>query len=265
MGGMERGSTTVVVDTTVAALGMMATGVYALHMGELPVVVGLAAAATLALTTVPLVTRVSPSVHAVVGAAILALGLLLAWSADGAGRHAARVVHDVGWTDALLGVWLVYASGIATPAGLRASVFDDASRARWRSGDIAFGLTLARRIPALAQRPWVALVLELAWPEPRPRRVAELLALAAKGKPEELVVLRERLRDKTGDGVAELRWELARSACDVLEAAASASPGDRGGPVAARFIVAAAKVVRDDAEAERLFAALVLPAVAHRA
>jgi len=39
--------------------------------------------------------------------------------------------------------------------------YDDASRARWREGDVTFGLDLARSIVVRAQPSWAALVTKL--------------------------------------------------------------------------------------------------------
>jgi hypothetical protein len=266
MAWMEGGSADV-VHTAVAALAMTAGGVYALHMDRLPVLVGVASATLLGLAVLPLASHVTSGVRVVIGGVTLALGLVLAWAARENGLHAAQVVRDVGWTVAVLGGWLVYSSGAALSGGRRKSGLDDAALVLWRKEDPAFGVKLSRRIVVGAQRHWVALVIETAWPEPRPKLVGELLALAAKGDRAAVAAIHERMQGKTGEGIAEARWELARIGCEVIEDAAAREdePGDLGGAPAARFIVAAARVVRDDDEASRIFAALILPAIAHRA
>ena len=145
--------------------------------------------------------------------------------------------------------------------------FDDAARARWRAGDMRFGVEVARRIVVRAQPSWALLVVETAWPEPRPEVVSELLQNATTATREDLAALLERLRGKGGVGeTSEARWELARIACEVVtDVLDRDDPNDVGGPRVARFIVAAAATARDDDDAKRIFAAIVIPAVARRA
>jgi hypothetical protein len=266
MGRMDRGAADL-TKIAVAALALTSGGVWALHMTELPAMVAVASAGLL-LLSIARVTPQSPKGGVVAAAAAtFALGLLVAWVTAGVGGRAARVVHDIGWTQAALGAWLVYTTAASTSAGRRArGAFGDAARARWRAGDARFATELARRIVAGAQPHWAALVLETAWPEPRPALVEELLRTATTASPKDVAELRARMADKGGAGIAEARWELARTACEVIEEAGGREDaGDVGGAAASRFVVAAAGAARDDEDAARIFAALVLPAVARRA
>jgi len=263
---MER-ATTSMVHAAVGALAMASLGTWAVHIDQLPATAGLASGLLLALAALPLMSRIPPAAYLAVGAATLALGLYLAWvTSNPPDIHAVRVVQDVGWTVAILGGWIVYTNAVGMMAvRRRAEVFDDAARASWRAGDAAYALRLSRSIVVRAQPHWAALVLETAWPEPRPRVVKDLLASPASLGRDELVEIRATLRDKDGEDFVGARWELARLACDVIAEASSRESDETGGPATARFIVAAARVVRDDEEAARVFAALILPAIARRA
>jgi hypothetical protein len=140
----------------------------------------------------------------------------------------------------------------------RAGLFGDAGRARWLAGDVRFATELSRRIFVSAQPGWAALVVETAWPEPRPEPVAALLTSAEKASTDDLAELRDRI------GADTSRSELARLACEVIAEARKRESGEVGGDAAGRFVLAAAKVASDDEAAVRIFAALVLPAAFHR-
>ncbi|HEY1955216.1 MAG TPA: hypothetical protein VGH28_06375 [Polyangiaceae bacterium] len=250
-----------VVKTAVVVLGLTSGGVYAMHMGDLSPTVGIASALLMMLAVVP-VRSTAPSV--LVAVTTFVLGLMMVLAANDSAVAAARVVRDVGWTQAALAVWLVYHAAATVSAERRsAGAFDEAARARWRDGNVRFAAELARRIPKGAIPHWVALVVETAWPEPRPAIAAELLEMAATGQAGEMIALRDRMEKKGGVGPSEARWELARSGCEVIAEARGADPREHfGGPAASRFVLAAAKAVTDDEAAARIFAALVLPAVA---
>src|SRR2546423_394992 len=108
--------------------------------------------------------------------------------------------------------------------------------------------------------------IETAWPEPRPEVVEELVKTAASTPAgADVAAIKARMRDKGGTDAADARWELARLACDVVIETREREGDDFGGGSVGRFIVQAAKAVRDDDDAKRIFAALILPAVARRA
>lgn len=262
MAWMERGAAGL-VRTTVAALALAAGIVYAMNIGVLPAIVGVASGLLLTLALLP-VHGVAPSVISAVVTFVLGVMLVGTTGGDAAG-HAARIIHDIGWTEAALGAWLAYHAVSLASAGRRSSAaFGDAARERWRGGDLRIAAELARRVPVGAQAHWVALVVETAWPEPRPALVSELLAQATAASRKDIADLRERMTDKGALGASEARWDLARAGCEVLEEAlARTEAHDFGGPAANRFVVAAAKVVRDDEDAVRIFAAVVLPAAIH--
>jgi hypothetical protein len=238
------------------ALGMIVVAagvVYATNMGQLSALVGVVLVASLVLAIVPLRGRAPIVVAVVIGA----LGLAVVWGAyPMRDEHAGRILRDLGLTQAALGAWLAYATGASVSRRAARFVHGDDARKRWREGDIAFGAELARRIVVSAQPSWAALVVETAWPEPRPDAVAEMLAAATKASRVEMATLREGM---TGD---DPRLELARLACDVIREAQGRPGEEVGGLAAARFVLAAAQAVRDDEAATRVFAALVLPAVA---
>jgi len=255
-------------------LGLVAACVYAMHMPEVPGIVGVAIAASLIFASMPSANArgaiVPPKASAVAAFFIAALGLTIAW-ATALHRNddrTWRVLNDLGWAQAAVGAWYAYSSVVALSFTKMTHVaFGDDERERWRSGDPRFGLELARRIVVRAQPSWAALVIEAAWPEPRPEIVAELLEKAADATREQATALRAELENKGGVGEkSEARWELARVACEVIDGArAQEDPNDVGGPAVARFIAVAATTVRDDDDARRIFAALILPAIARRA
>ncbi len=253
-------------------VGLVASGVYATHMETISTSVGIALGMSLLLVSVPSVAANRVSTKASIAAALViaALGLAIAWATamHRNTEHASRILNDLGWAQATVGTWFAYSNVVAASVSKIARVpFDDATRARWRAHELSFGVELARRIVIRAQPSWAAFVVETAWPEPRPQAVTTLLEKASEATAEEAIALRESLRGKGGVGeTSEARFELARIACDVIaDARGQADPNDVGGPAVARFIVAAAGTVRDDDDAQRIFAALVLPAVARRA
>jgi len=252
-------------------LSLAAGGVYAMHVGTLPGLIGVAIALSLLATLVPSGgLRVSPAVPVVVAVAITGLGLVIVWATSALPLdRSTQLLRDLGWTEVALGGWLVYASLVARSAraGLVRARFDDAARARWREGDMAFGADLAGRLVVGAQPSWVALVIEVAWPEPRSELVEELLGVVTTAGLGEIMVIRQRFEERaklvgSGDDVMGARWELARIACDVIREARERSRDDVGGAAVGRFVVAAARVVQGDDDAARIFAALVLPAMA---
>ncbi len=260
-----------VAKMALIVLAMAGAVVYALNMMTVSPLVGMAIGLTVMFVAIPSpkdASRVPPAVAVVSAFVIAALGLVISW-ATYAHRdvHGGRVLNDLGWAQTLVGVWLAYSTTSSIGTKLAHIPFDDAARARWREGDMRFGVELARRIVVRAQPSWAALVVETAWPEPRPEIIGELLQTATTAKRGEISAMSEALREKGGVGeVSSARWELARVACEVIgDAHAHEDPNDVGGPAVARFVVAAAGAVRDDEDAKRIFAALVLPAVARRA
>ncbi len=252
------------IKTAVVVLGLTSGGVYAFHMAELPLMVGLASAFSMMIAVVPVR---STAASIVVAVTIFFLAVMMVLATNGLpDARAVRIVRDVGWTDAALGAWLAYLAASASAAERRASrAFDDAARARWRSGDVRFAAELARRVAVGAEPHWVALVVETAWPLPRPPLAEELLSVATEATATEIAGLRERMETKGGVGPSEARWDLLRAGCEVLAEARGSAPEEHfGGPAASRFVLAAAKVVRDDEDASRIFAALVLPAIGAR-
>jgi len=251
-------------------LSLAAGGVYAIHVGTLPGLIGVAIVLSLVATLVPSGgLRVSPAVSVVVAVAITGLGLVIVWATSALPLdRSTKLLRDLGWTEVALGGWLVYTSLAArnARAGLVRARFDDAARARWREGDLTFGADLAGRLVVGAQPSWVALVIEVAWPEPRPELVTEFLGVVTSAGLGEIVVIRRRFEERAklvGSGdVAEVRWELARIACDVIREARPRSRDDVGGAAVGRFVVASARVAQSDDDAARIFAALVLPAMA---
>ena len=242
------------------ALVILAEGVWCLaHIGLLPPTFPVAIGLSLLAVWVPeRALKPAPGIVASIFAWLL--GLAVVWGAYGvADEHPRRVMSDLGWAQAALGGWLAYTRITARSRSLGAlAQLDDKARARWREGDVAFARELTERIFVSAQPSWAALVLETAWPEPRPEVITELLEKGATASHAEVVGLLERLAESTP------RFELARAVCDVIQEARSRSKGDTGGLAAGRFVVVAAQAMRDDEHAERVFAALVLPAVAHR-
>jgi hypothetical protein len=264
-----------VAKMALVVLGLAASGVYVANMEHVPVFVGIAIGMSLLFASLPLTrapaegSSALPKVAVAVAFVIAALGLAIAW-ATAANRgvdRAARVLSDLGWAQAVVGAWLAYSSTVAMPKTKLSLVpFDDNERARWRAGELAFGADLARRIVVAAQPSWAALVVETAWPEPRPEVVTELLKNATTASRTDVATLRASLENKgSASEISEARWELARVACDVIDGARGVDRNGVGGPAVARFIVASAATVRDDDDATRIFAALILPAIARRA
>jgi hypothetical protein len=256
-----------VVKMALLVVALAAGGLYAMHLGDLSPLVGIAVGVTVLVALVPAPedgARVAMR-FAVMGAlAITAFGLATVWATQAPAERYARILHDLGWTQAVLGGWMTYASIVALSTSRnKAAPLDDAARARWRTGDIAFGAELAGRIVVRAQPSWAALVVETAWPEPRPELVTEMLAAAGEKHPA-ISAIRARMTDKGGTDIAEARWELARIACDVITQAQDRPGDDVGGVAVGRFVLAAVNVVRDDEHAVRVFSALILPAVAWR-
>jgi hypothetical protein len=264
---MQRGGSGGLPQMALAVVAVAAGGVYALHMAEIPPPIGVAIGVSIAASALLLTDRVSASASIVVSAIIVMLGLAVAVALAQDASRAGRILRNLAWAQALLSAWVTYTTAAThvTPKSAIAT-FDDVARARWRSGDLAFGAELARRIVVRAQPSWAALVVETAWPEPRPEAVVELLNVAATASAEDVRAILERIREKGGTEAADARWALARTACEVvLEARGRTDEDDVGGQAVARLVVAAAKVVRDDDAAVRIFSALVLPAIARRA
>ncbi len=250
-----------------AVVAVAAGGVYAMHMTEIAVPVGVAIGVSIGACALLLTDRAPASASLAISAIIVMLGLAVAVALGQDAGRAGRILRNLGWAQALLSAWVTYATAATqvTPKSAIAT-FGDESRARWRSGDLAFGVELAGRIVVRAQPSWAALVLETAWPEPRPDAVTELLGVAATASADAARAILERMREKGGTEAADARWALARTACEVVvEARTRADEDDVGGAAVARLVVAAAKVVRDDEDAVRIFAAVVLPAIARRA
>jgi hypothetical protein len=249
---------------------LTAAGVYAMHMATLAPMVGVAIGLSLLATLVPSGGdgRTSRRASVFAAAGLATLGLVIVWATNATqSEQPVGVLRDLGWSQFALGGWLTYSTAVvSSPRSMVHARFDDAARARWRLGDdIVFGADLAGCIMVGAQPSWVALVIEAAWPEPRPATVSELLGVATTANLEQIVAIRARMQDKGGTDIAEARWELARAACDVIREACTRQRDEVGGAAVGRFVMAAARVVRDDADATRIFAALVLPAIARRA
>ena len=238
------------------ALVVLAEGAWcAMHIGLFPPTFPVIVGVSLLAAWVPNRARIRTVVAAIVASL---LGLAVVWGAYGlADEHTARVMGDLGWAQAALGAWLTYARLTGSSRRL-ATDFDEAARARWRGGDEAFAQGLVERIFVQAQPSWAALVLETAWPEPRPEAIAELLEKGATASQAEVAAMLERLTENTP------RFELARVTCDVIEEARGRAENAVGGLAARRLVLVAAQAMRDDEHAARVFAALVLPAVVRR-
>ena len=264
---MGRGGSGGLAYIALIVVVLAAGGVYAMHIEVLPASVGFAIGVSLVALLFASLERVpvaaSIAAHAVV--LVFGLGIVVAMGQDPS--RSGRVLRNLAWSQALLGAWVTYSTAVARSVTKSVlATFDDEDRKRWRSGDLAFGTELARRIVVSAQPSWAALVVETAWPEPRPEAVTELLSTVATASPDEVRAALERIRDKGGTELAEARWALARTACEVvIEARSREDAGDVGGAAVARLVVGAAKVVRDDEDAVRIFSALILPAIARRA
>jgi hypothetical protein len=248
MGGVTIAKVTLVMVALAAAV------LYATNTTRLSPAVGVAAATSILSAALPLKNRPRIVAAIVVGV----LGLVIVWGAYPAHEdHVGRVLRDLGWTQAALATWLTFVRLSAHASHAHVAWFDEAARGRWRDGDIAFGADLAARVVVSAQPSWALLVMETAWPEPRPDVLAELTEAVRTRS--EVRGLRDRI---AGEGP---RYDLARAACDVLSEARSRAGDEVGGAAAARFVLAAALAAEGDEIAERIFAALVLPAVARRA
>jgi hypothetical protein len=251
----------------IVAIGLVLTSaaVYAMNMSGVAPSVGVALAILLAAVLVA--SRDSSPRAALAASAVvvtLAIGTVLVVGAPV--DRPTRVLRDLAWAEAGLGVWMTYSAVMALSFTRRLEVsFDETSRSKWREGDVTFGVDLARRIVVRAQPSWAALVIETAWPEPRPEAVEELVRTMATAPHGEIASMKEKMVDKGGTEAADARWELARVACDVVAETRGREGDDVGGAAAGRFIMQAAKAVRDDEDANRIFSALVLPAVARRA
>ena len=261
------GRRTGIVNVVAIALVLTSAAVYSMNMRVVAPSVGAALALMLAAVLVTSIESLPPRLNVAASAVVVTIGLGTVLVIGNATDHATHVLRNLAWTEAALGVWMTY-SAILTLSVLsqRSEVaFDDASRAHWRDGDLTFGVDLARRIVVRAQPSWAALVVETAWPEPRPEAVDELVKTMATAPHAEVASLKEKMHGKGGTSTSDARWELARLACDVVTETHGREGDDVGGAAAGRFIVQAAKVVRDDEDAGRIFSALVLPAVARRA
>ncbi|HSQ67791.1 MAG TPA: hypothetical protein VLM85_31485, partial [Polyangiaceae bacterium] len=251
-----------IAQVATVAVALAAGVVYGLHVVELPVWIGLLAACSALFGMLPVTTD---RARLAVAAAVVLLGLGIVWVAAGVeAERTARLLRNLGGAQALLGLWQSYVHGAALrPRSHAADAYGPAALARWRSGDLRFGLELASRVVVRAQPSWVALVLETAWPEPRPAVVAELLSAGPDASEAELRHWLDQMNDKGGTDRSEARWELARLACEVSIEARSRPPGDVGGVAASRFVVAASAVDGDDERMAQIFSALVVPAVAN--
>ncbi len=255
------------VFVTKSALLMLlvaAGGVYGVHVATLPPIIGVAIGLSLLATLLPgAMRKARVSVSVVAAAVVTCLGLVMVWATNEVPQdRSTHVLRDLGWAEVALGGWLTYASLVMRRAETMMvhARFDDAARARWRQGDVAFGADLAGRLVVGAQPSWAALVVEVAWPEPRPELVTELLERVTTTELGEIVAIRERMR-LAREPTAEARWELACIACDVICEARTRGPDDVGGAAVGRFVLAASRVVRSDDDATRIFAAVILPAI----
>ena len=260
------GRRTGIVNVAAIALVLTSAAVYAMNLPVMAPSVGLALAILLAAVLVASIDSLPPRMHVAASAVVVAIGLGTVLVIGQANGHALRVLRNLAWTQAALGVWMTYSSILSLSLTRRLEVtFDDASRARWREGDVTFGVDLARSIVVRAQPSWAALVVETAWPEPRPEVVDDLVKNLGTAAQADVTALKEKMHGKGGTSASDARWELARLACDVVIETRGREGDDVGGASAGRFIVQAAKAVRDDEDALRIFSALVLPAVARRA
>lgn len=264
---MGRGGSGGLTHIALIVVVLAAGGVYAMNIESVPASVGFSLVVSLVALLLASLERVPVAAQVAADAVVLVFGLAVAVAMAQDESRTGRVLRNLAWSQALLGAWVTYSAAAANSASKRMfATFGDEDRARWRNGDIAFGLELSRRIVVSAQPSWAALVVETAWPEPRPEPVVELLNVAATASGDEIRAMLERIRDKGGTDLAEARWALARAACEVvIEARARDDAADVGGAAVARLVVAAAKVVRDDEDAVRIFSALILPAIARRA
>jgi hypothetical protein len=261
------GRRTGIVNVVAIGLVLTSAAVYAMNLPVMTPSVGLALAMSLAAALVASIESLPARLHVAASAVVVSIGLGTVLVIGDAHDHAGRVLRNLAWSQAALGVWMTYSSILSLSVlsrGLEIG-FDDKSRASWREGDVTFGVDLARRIVVRAQPSWAALVVETAWPSPRPESVEELVSTLAEAPARDVASLKEKMQGKGGTEAADARWELARLACDVVLETRGREGDDVGGAAAGRFILQAAKAVRDDDDAKRIFSALVLPAVARRA
>ena len=260
------GRRTGIVNVVAVALVLTSVAVYAMNLPVMAPSVGLALAMLLAAALVVSIDSLPPRMHVAASAVVVTMALGTVFVIGQTNEHAPRVLRNLAWTQAALGVWMTYSSVLSLSLTRRLEVrFDDTSRAKWREGDVTFGVDLARSIVVRAQPSWAALVVETAWPEPRPEVVDELVKNLSTASQTDVKALKEKMHGKGGTSASDARWELARLACDVVTETRGREGDDVGGASAGRFIVQAAKAVRDDEDANRIFSALVLPAVARRA
>jgi hypothetical protein len=261
------GRRTGIVNVVAIGLALTSAAVYAMNMPVVAPSVGFALAMMLAAAVAASIESLPPKLNVATSAVVATIGLGTVLVIGGKTDHAARVLKNLAWTQAALGAWMTYSATLALSVlKSRPEVaFDDKSRTHWREGDVTFGVDLARRIVVRAQPSWAALVVETAWPEPRPEAADELVKTLSTASHTEITALKEKMTGKGGTSASDARWELARLACDVALETRGRESDDVGGAAAGRFIVQAAKAVRDDEDANRIFSALVLPAVARRA
>ena len=259
------GRRTGIVNVVAIGLVLTSAAVFSMNMSAVPPSVGAALAMLLAAAIVAS-REGTPRASLAAAAVVVTLSLGTVLVVGPAVDRVTRILRDLAWAEAALGVWMTYSALVALTFTRRLEItFDDTSRARWREGDVTFGVDLARSIVVGAQPSWAALVVETAWPEPRPEVADELVKTLSTASQTEVRALKERMHGKGGTSAADARWELARLACDVVAETNGRESDDVGGASAGRFIMQAAKAVRDDEDAMRIFSALVLPAVARRA
>ncbi len=253
-----------ITQVATVAVALAAAVVYALNLGTLSMSIGLCALLSAMFGMLP-VHADRPRLAVSIGLVLLGLGLV--WLANGVeAPRPARLLRDFGWAQALLNLWQCYVHASAlVPRKRAAKAYGPEAMARWRSGDLRFGLELASRVVVRAQPSWAALVLEAAWPEPRPAPVADFLQTGPDANEQELRGLLERMGNKGATERSEARWELARLACEVRLEALSRPLDETGGASASRFVVAAASVDGDEDRVAQIFSALVVPAVANPA
>lgn len=260
------GRRTGIVNIVAIGLVLTSAAVYAMNLPVMTPSVGMALAILLAAVLVASIESLPPRMNVAASAVVVTIGLGTVLVIGQTNEHAARVLRNLAWTQAALGVWMTYSAILSLSLTRRLEVrYDDASRAKWREGDVTFGVDLARSIVVRAQPSWAALVVETAWPEPRPEVVDDLVKNLSTAAQTDVTTLKEKMHGKGGTSASDARWELARLACDVVTETRGREGDDVGGASAGRFIVQAAKAVRDDEDANRIFSALVLPAVARRA
>ena len=260
------GRRTGIVNIVAVALVLTSAAVYTMNTSHVPPSVGFALALSLASVLIASIESLPPRMNVAVCAVVVTIGLGTVIVLGQPTDHVTRILRNLAWSQAALGVWMTYSALLTLSVTKRIDIgFDDTSQSRWREGDAAFGVDFARRIVVRAQPSWAALVVETAWPAPRPEIVEELVKVLASAPHDEVGALKEKMKGKGGTSSSDVRFELARLACDVVLETKERDANDVGGHSVGRFIVHAAKAVRDDEDAKRIFSALVLPAVARRA